>query len=366
MYAQAEKPKENKRQTIANSKSNKSDKKRNFESARNPPWIVAQYKTGSIPQDFSDNRSNAVSTTVSSDMKKCIQRIDEDWETYTNNEATDFSSDSNYEYIPDEEPEAIMHNRDTSKQSHEHKEEEYVSDALRLMNEEENRTKSDSDKQAAIRLAGNIVTRLEYCLDYEGAYTQIWKDSQYRWEDLLNKGNTFLVKCKKVTEEMMDDETDLLNSSTAKKIVYIILTFRKFLQYLEEAEKKVTHELIVTEDASSQQQEVCVRLTKKVAGYKIVVRNFTIPVNLQAKLKPLVESYEPAWNAAQTDGLKGMRFADFKKIALIREAIAEIVIDCNDMDVLAAFSEKLSALASQSCGSRDVQNFYGWYKSHTK
>ncbi|MEG3147767.1 hypothetical protein U1839_24215 [Sphingomonas sp. RT2P30] len=220
----------------------------------------------------------------------------------------------------------------------------------------------EDDRAGAIRILGDVYTRMDFCSQYRGAYAEVWADQAN--EELLNDAMKFIAILRKWTL-VLCDKTGPLSDREASIFNTMISHFERFQQKLERAQRAVS---LAARDAAAGAGEApsAVRQLVARAGGRVPAHGFVIPRRLYDALRPLVEQYEPAWNKAGTDGLKGMRYDDFAAIEKLRQRIAEIVLadDSASADVIAAFADQLSRLAAQSCSSRDVQYFHGWFTSH--
>ena len=88
-------------------------------------------------------------------------------------------------------------------------------------------------------------------------------------------------------------------------------------------------------------------------------------------ISELLRKYVLLWDKLGTDGLKGANMEIIKAMEEIRLTIVNIVnrsslfmmVCCGPGTV---FYKNLAALASQECGSRDVQNILGWWNANAK
>jgi len=134
----------------------------------------------------------------------------------------------------------------------------------------------------------------------------------------------------------------------------------RFRAALDEANRTISMELKDQSFGLTATQQL-----QQIVGTHKAPKDFTIPSALANKLKPLIKKYFNAWDKMGTDGLKGMKIEDVRAIESWRQEIAKLVAESTaSLDVKAAFLQQLNALASQTCSSRDVQNFNGWFKSH--
>ena len=225
----------------------------------------------------------------------------------------------------------------------------------------EGRTSGEADRTAAIRILGDVYTQLEYCIQYNGAYSEIWHSETN--ETLLNEAMRFSSVLQAQTLKLCD-EAGPLSEREAGIFNHLMGLFTRFQAKLYAAE----HVVRMTPGnlaAPGTDVSVIKQVADRAAGH-VYARDFVIPRSLFDRLRPLVQAYEPAWAKVGTDGLKGMVYADVAAVERLRQKIADIVLydPATTMDVIAAFAEQLLRLASQSCSSRDVQHFLGWFNAH--
>ncbi|MFL5657244.1 MAG: hypothetical protein ACJ8CB_24050 [Ktedonobacteraceae bacterium] len=91
-----------------------------------------------------------------------------------------------------------------------------------------------------------------------------------------------------------------------------------------------------------------------------------------AKIGGLISEYVKMWDSLGTDGLKGVEMKKLREMEGLRIKIVSLVADSGDIHLQVLCSEGsefykyIGALAAQTCSSRDVQIFEGWWKKNSK
>jgi hypothetical protein len=91
-----------------------------------------------------------------------------------------------------------------------------------------------------------------------------------------------------------------------------------------------------------------------------------------ARIGGLVKRYVSLWDSLGTDGLKGASYEGLKKLSDCRMEMVSAVAESGEPLLMACcrpetkFYDYVKSLAGQSCSSRDVQAFQGWWeKNHS-
>jgi hypothetical protein len=90
------------------------------------------------------------------------------------------------------------------------------------------------------------------------------------------------------------------------------------------------------------------------------------------RLTVLIARYVEAWDALGTDALKGASYAGIKELANLRMEIVQTIAESGEPLLMACccpgtpFHDYIKSLASQTCNSRDVQNFSGWWAKRAR
>ncbi len=96
------------------------------------------------------------------------------------------------------------------------------------------------------------------------------------------------------------------------------------------------------------------------------------PAAIIAKIDHLVARYVGAWDAMGTDGLKGASIEAIRRLEMIRVDIATLIANSGNIALQiccgpgSQFFEYIMSLARQTCSSREVQNFKGWWDAHKR
>lgn len=90
------------------------------------------------------------------------------------------------------------------------------------------------------------------------------------------------------------------------------------------------------------------------------------------RLADIIGRYVKTWDSLKTDGIKGASYNGLEKLATLRMEIVQTIAGSGDPLLMACcrpdtdFYNYIKTLASQSCDSRDVQNFPGWWQKRGK
>jgi hypothetical protein len=90
------------------------------------------------------------------------------------------------------------------------------------------------------------------------------------------------------------------------------------------------------------------------------------------QLTVLITKYVGEWDSMGTDGLKGASYESMQRLESLRMQIVQIVSASTDVRLQACcgpgsqFYEFIRKLAAQTCSSRDVQIFEGWWKANKR
>lgn len=137
------------------------------------------------------------------------------------------------------------------------------------------------------------------------------------------------------------------------------------------AAERLGPEAILGRMRTADNQEEWDQTARKMAG--VLRRGFVMgPAATIAKIDQLVAKYVGAWDAMGTDGLKGASIEAIRRLELIRVEIANAIANSGSIAMQIScgpgsqFFDYVMSLARQSCSSREVQNFKGWWAAHKR
>ena len=212
----------------------------------------------------------------------------------------------------------------------------------------------------AVKELYDYMSAIELSIDLKGLNADVWDDAKFN--KLLDFGSTLYNSLQKFIEDLDCGDKPSLSTKDLQRLERKRREVARFNAELDRANRVLS---LVNKDIDHGLSGVQ-QLGQQVGGH-VAAAKFTFPAELANKLRPKIGKYHNLWDSMGTDGLKGMKVEHVKGLENLRQEMAKMVAASSaSLDVKAAFYAQLKALASQSCSSRDVQNFGGWFDSHVQ